>query len=164
MTARESDPWPETRRWPSWALLFSADIFRRRRHFPFASKIVWVFFYQTVSFEKHLVLAFASCVLWRVLNSAVSLAVHLAPIKMMMFARWRCCSLSAPDYMSRPLLRCLFGEYWFHISRYVYDGNRSFASILRQSPWSLLYDVYWLVTMMMVEQLQWVLEQVTGNG
>jgi hypothetical protein len=37
---------------------------------------------------------------------------------------------------------CLFGEYWFRLSRYVYDGNRSFASILRQSRWSLLYDVY----------------------
>jgi hypothetical protein len=69
--------------------------------------------------------------------------------------------------MSRPLLRCLFGEYWFHLSRYVYDGNRSFAPILRQSQWSLLYDVYWLVTMMMVDQVQQrVLEQValvTGN-
>ncbi len=35
--------------------------------------------------------------------------------------------------LSRPLLRCLFGEYWFRLSRYVYDGNRSFAPILRQS-------------------------------
>jgi hypothetical protein len=23
---------------------------------------------------------------------------------------------------------CLYGEYWFHLSRYVYDDNRSFAS------------------------------------
>ncbi len=44
---------------------------------------------------------------------------------------------------------CLFGEYWFRISRYVYDGNRSFAPILRQSRWSLLYDVYWLKMMML---------------
>jgi hypothetical protein len=44
--------------------------------------------------------------------------------------------------VSRPLLRCLFGEYWFRLSRYVYDGNRSFTPILRQSQWSLLYDVY----------------------
>ncbi len=51
--------------------------------------------------------------------------------------------------LSRPLLRCLFGEYWFLLSRYVYDGNRSFTPILRQSLWSLLYDVYWLVTMML---------------
>jgi hypothetical protein len=44
---------------------------------------------------------------------------------------------------------CLFGEYWFCVSRYVYDGNRSFAPILRQSRWSLLYDIYWLEMMML---------------
>ncbi len=33
-------------------------------------------------------------------------------------------------------------RYWFRLSRDVYDGNRSFAPILRQSQWSLLYDVY----------------------
>ncbi len=53
-----------------------------------------------------------------------------------------------------PLLRCLLGEYWFRLSRYIYGGNRSFAPILRQSRWSLLYDVYWLVTMMMIDQVQ----------
>ncbi len=51
---------------------------------------------------------------------------------------------------------CLFGEYWFRLSRYVYDGNRSFAPILWQSRWSLLYDVYWLEMMM--------LNTWTGNG
>jgi hypothetical protein len=40
-------------------------------------------------------------------------------------------------------------SYWFHLSRYVYGGNRSFAPILRPRRWSLLYDVYWLVLMMM---------------
>jgi hypothetical protein len=45
--------------------------------------------------------------------------------------------------LSRPLLLCLLGEYWFRLSRYVYGRNRSFAPpILRQSQWSLLYDVY----------------------
>jgi hypothetical protein len=33
---------------------------------------------------------------------------------------------------------CLYGEYWFRLSLYVYDGNRSFAPILRQSRWCLL--------------------------
>jgi hypothetical protein len=26
---------------------------------------------------------------------------------------------------------CLYGEYWFRLSRYVYDGNRSFASFTK---------------------------------
>jgi hypothetical protein len=39
-------------------------------------------------------------------------------------------------------------EILVRLSRYVYGGNRSFAPILRQSQWSLLYDVYWLVLMM----------------
>ncbi len=47
--------------------------------------------------------------------------------------------------LSGPLLLCLCGVYWFCLSRNVYDGNRSFAPVLRQSWWSLLYDVYWLV-------------------
>jgi hypothetical protein len=34
------------------------------------------------------------------------------------------------------------GEYWFHISRYVYDPNRPLAPILRQCQCSLMYDVY----------------------
>jgi hypothetical protein len=49
------------------------------------------------------------------------------------------------QFMSRPLLPCLCGVYWFRLSRNVYDGNRAFAPILRQSRWSLLYDVYWLI-------------------
>jgi hypothetical protein len=44
--------------------------------------------------------------------------------------------------MSRPLLAVRLGEYWFRISRYVYDRNRSLAPILRQSRCSLMYDVY----------------------
>jgi hypothetical protein len=44
--------------------------------------------------------------------------------------------------VSRPLLQLTMWRYWFHLSRYVYGGNRSFAPILRQSRWSLLYDVY----------------------
>jgi hypothetical protein len=60
-----------------------------------------------------------------------------------------------------PLLWCLFGEYWFRLSCYVCGGNRSFTPILRQSRWSLLYDVYWLVTMMVIDQVQQrVLERV----
>jgi hypothetical protein len=34
------------------------------------------------------------------------------------------------------------GEYWFHISRYVYDCNRPLAPIIRQRQCSLMYDVY----------------------
>jgi hypothetical protein len=45
-------------------------------------------------------------------------------------------------YVSRPLLQFAMWRYWFRLSRYVYGGNRSFAPILRQSWWSLLYDVY----------------------
>ncbi len=44
--------------------------------------------------------------------------------------------------LSRPLLQFAMWRYWFRLSRYVYGGNRSFAPILRQSRWSLLYDVY----------------------
>ncbi len=54
--------------------------------------------------------------------------------------------------LSRPLLQFAMWRYWFRLSRYVYGGNRSFAPILRQSRRSLLYDVYWLVLMMMNSQ------------
>ncbi len=37
-----------------------------------------------------------------------------------------------------PLLLWLFREYWFYLSCGVYDRNRSFTPILRQSRWSLL--------------------------
>jgi hypothetical protein len=46
--------------------------------------------------------------------------------------------------LSRPLLAIWLGEYWFRISRYVYDSDRPLAPILRQSRCSLIYDVYWL--------------------
>ncbi len=54
-----------------------------------------------------------------------------------------------PDTCLAYCCDCLFGEYWFRLSRYVYDCNRSFAPILRQSRWSLLCDVYWLEMMML---------------
>ncbi len=57
-------------------------------------------------------------------------------------------------FLSCPLLQLSMWRYWFPLSRYVYGGNRSFAPILRQSRWSLLYDVYWLVLMMVFEQEQ----------
>ncbi len=44
--------------------------------------------------------------------------------------------------MSHPLQQLTMWRYWFHLSRYVYGGNMSFAPILRQSQWSLLYDDY----------------------
>jgi hypothetical protein len=44
--------------------------------------------------------------------------------------------------LSRPLLLCLLEEYWFLLSRYVYDRNRPLAPIIRQSRCSLMYDVY----------------------
>jgi hypothetical protein len=58
--------------------------------------------------------------------------------------------------LSRPLLKIAMWRYWFLISCYVYGGNRSFAPILRQSRWSLLYDVYWLVLMMVTDGLEQV--------
>jgi hypothetical protein len=48
------------------------------------------------------------------------------------------CLSSVVLVLSRPLLLCLFGEYWFRLSHNVYDRNRSFAPILSQSRWSLL--------------------------
>jgi hypothetical protein len=44
--------------------------------------------------------------------------------------------------MSCPLLALHLREYWFRISRYVYDRNRPFAPILRQRRCSLMYDVF----------------------
>ncbi len=44
--------------------------------------------------------------------------------------------------VSHPVLLLWLGEYWFRISRYVYDRNRPLAPILRQSRCSLMYDVY----------------------
>jgi hypothetical protein len=58
--------------------------------------------------------------------------------------------------MSRPLLKIAMWRYWFRLSRYVYGGNRSFAPIIRQSRWSLMYDVYWLVLMMVKDELEQV--------
>ncbi len=55
-------------------------------------------------------------------------------------------------FLSRPLLQFSMWRYWFRPSRYVYGGNRSFAPILRQSRWSLLYDVYWLTLMLVISQ------------
>ncbi len=54
--------------------------------------------------------------------------------------------------LSRPLLKIATWRYWFRLSRYVYDGNRSFTPILRQRRWSLMYDVYWLDLMMVNSQ------------
>ncbi len=58
----------------------------------------------------------------------------------------------AMNALSRPLLQFAMRRYWLRLSRYVYGVNRSFAPILRQSRWSLLYDVYWLVLMMVNSQ------------
>ncbi len=44
--------------------------------------------------------------------------------------------------MSHPLLQFAMWRYWFRLSRYVYGVNRSFAPILRQIRWSVLYDVF----------------------
>jgi hypothetical protein len=63
--------------------------------------------------------------------------------------------------LSCPLLQFVMWRYWFRLSRYVYGGNRSFAPILSQSRWSLLYDVYWLV-LMMVCRCTWT--GTTGTG
>ncbi len=57
--------------------------------------------------------------------------------------------------MSHPLLLWLLGEYWFCISRFVYDRNRPLAPILWQSRCSLMYDVFWLAKMVMVVLVQW---------
>jgi hypothetical protein len=56
------------------------------------------------------------------------------------------------SWLSRPLLQFSMWRYWFRLSHYVYGCNRSFAPILRQSRWSLLYDVYWLALMMVNSQ------------
>jgi hypothetical protein len=48
----------------------------------------------------------------------------------------------APKERKRVSVVQAMWRYWFRISRYVYGGNRSFAPILRQRRWSLLYDVY----------------------
>ncbi len=52
----------------------------------------------------------------------------------------KCCNV----VLVSPSAAMSMWRYWFRLSRHVYDGNRSFAPILRQSRWSLLYDVYWL--------------------
>jgi hypothetical protein len=64
--------------------------------------------------------------------------------------------------LSRPLLVLRLGEYWFRISRYVYDRNRPLAPILRQRRCSLMYDVYWRIddddtscTMVQKDQNTW---------
>ncbi len=59
-------------------------------------------------------------------------------------------------FLSRPLLKIAMWRYWFRLSHYVYGGNRSFDPILRQSQWSLLYDVYWLEVMMVTDELEQV--------
>jgi hypothetical protein len=51
-------------------------------------------------------------------------------------------SIKQVSELSRRLLQFSRWRYWSSLSRYVYGGNRSFAPILRQSLWSLLYDVY----------------------
>jgi hypothetical protein len=56
------------------------------------------------------------------------------------------------QFLSPPLLKIATRRYWFRLSRYVYDGNRSFVPILRQRRWSLMYDAYWLDLMMMNSQ------------
>ncbi len=43
----------------------------------------------------------------------------VSTMKKMHILRWSCLAHCCD---------CLYGEYWFHLSRYVYDGNRSFAS------------------------------------
>jgi hypothetical protein len=57
--------------------------------------------------------------------------------------------ISLPFRFISPSSMIAMWRYWFRLSRYVYGGNRSFAPILRQRRWSLLYDVYWLILMMM---------------
>ncbi len=44
--------------------------------------------------------------------------------------------------LSRPLLALQLEEYWFRLSRYIYDRNRPLTPTLRQSWCSLMYDVY----------------------
>ncbi len=64
-----------------------------------------------------------------------------------------------------PSAKIAMWRYWFRLSRYVYGGNRSFPPILRQSRWSLLYDVYWLVLMMVTDELDtwWQMTGTTGT-
>ncbi len=61
---------------------------------------------------------------------------------------YRLCILQ--KLLSRPLLALRLGEYWFRISRYVYDHNRPLTPILIQRRCSLMNDVYLLAQMMMV--------------
>ncbi len=63
-----------------------------------------------------------------------------------------CCRFTVKNLvlLSHPLLLWLLGEYWFCLSRCVYDLNRPLAPILRQSQCTLMYEVYWLALMVMV--------------
>ncbi len=73
---------------------------------------------------------------------------------------------SGGSLLSRPLLKIAMWRYWFRLSRYVYGGNRSFSPVLRQSQWSLLYDVYdsyWWWWQMNWNRHNRVLEQVAGS-
>jgi hypothetical protein len=95
-----------------------------RWHFLFRSNLLTSFYF---------VLSPCGC-------SLSSQLTHLLLVKKENFANYSCLALCWD---------CLSGEYWFRLSRYVYDGNRSFTPILRWSRWSLLYDVYWLKIMML---------------
>ncbi len=64
--------------------------------------------------------------------------LHIAKIFSPKFQKVFKLSRPTLDLLSCPLLLCLYGEYWFCLSRDVYDRIRSFTPILRQSRWSLL--------------------------
>ncbi len=67
-----------------------------------------------------------------------------------------CVKKIATYQLSRPLLKIAMWRCWFRLFRYVYGCNRSFTPMLRQSQWSLLYDVYWLIKMMVTDELEQV--------
>ncbi len=50
--------------------------------------------------------------------------------------------IKIPEISVSPPAAIVYVEILVSSIRYVYGGNRSFAPILRQRQWSLLYDVY----------------------
>jgi hypothetical protein len=103
---------------------------------------------------------------WSSLVLAIHLSKHFYSHWAVIFSKWDGQTLTLHNFTIREgnclahCCDCLYGEYWFRLSRYVYDGNRSFASYTKTK---LVESAVWCLLTRDDDVEQRVLEQVPGN-